>query len=166
MLSSVSVLWVQVPGIGPKAKGASREWSRHCSEREEGLWRWKALQKKERGSRGGGREGKQSWVYFLARGGVGWGGVGRSRITPWEWEQSGRPCMGRLFRRCTWLFQGASLHCYWVWLWGMLGSFPFWSCVHVWLSVGGHCEEEALGERDICILLKDQSRQRRKTAPS
>lgn len=33
---SVSFLWVQVPGAGPKAKRAGGERHRHCSDREGG----------------------------------------------------------------------------------------------------------------------------------
>lgn len=55
----------------------------------------------------GGTRGQIELGVFFGEG----GGVGRSRSTPWEWEQSRRSCMGRLFRRCTWLFQGAPLHC-------------------------------------------------------
>lgn len=147
-------LWVQVPGIGPKAKAARRERSRHCSEREEeeGLWCWKGLKKMKEGQRKlwGGTRGQTELGVFFWEEGVGLGGRGATR------ENESNPG-DRAWEGCS-----EDAHdCFKVPLYivnesgggGAPGSFPFCASVHVWLCRGWHCVE-----RHLCILLKeDQS---------
>lgn len=76
-------LWVQVPGIGPKAKASRQERSRHCSERVGGgsvmLKRPEEMKEGERKLWGGGKE-RANRVGCVFRGEG--GGVGRSRSNP------------------------------------------------------------------------------------